>query len=552
MLRLHHFVLLPLLASPALAQLPAPTLIPRVAPRAAWTAITSAGTSSTTVHQRADSPGAASSDKLYVFGGSKGNNTTTTLNDLWVFDPLAGSGTFTQLIANGAPGSPAARGRASIAWNFTTSRLTVFGGNTRGTTPTLLGDVWEWDAVNGWFDVTPTSGPAPVARQYAALTWDPVNNGMVLFGGQTNDVVPASYSSETWVFTANATAGTPGTWTDLTSGIVTLPPARAQHSLMTRPDVGDCILCGGLDNTSATPDQIRFLDVWTWNGTTWSKISDCDVTTNPTGAGTTWPANVSGNQAVYDARRKRIVMQGGQGITVAANTVYVYGPSYGGSPSNYTSEFDCLTNTWSIYANAATGATPYNNNDPQIGRISRFYAGYIAATGKVYKACGQNAAGSSSNPTYNVYQYQANPVASTMPYGTGCTGPGGVLSLVADNDPWTTRTFQCTGTGFGPSSLGISIVGLTQVLPGVLPVNTLPVPGGGAGCDLLATLDIIDTLLPIAGQATYYLPIGDALLDPSLPGLPFFVQFAELEFTPFPAWTGTYSTNGLSCVVGSL
>lgn len=544
-----HLSALSLLAAPALAQLPAPTLISRTAPRAAWSAITSAGTSSTTVHQRADNPGAASNDKLYVFGGCKGNNTATTLNDLWEFDPIAG--TFTQLIPNSAVGSPSHRGRASVAWNFTTNRLTVFGGNTRGGvagtgTATLLGDVWEWDATNGWFDVTPTSGPSPAPRQHTPLTWDPTTGNMVLFGGQTNDVTPMTVSSETWGFTSNPVAGTPGSWTDYSGSVTNTPPARTQNYLVTRSDFGDCLMCGGIDNATAAPDQIRFLDVWTWNGSDWTKISDCDVLTNPTGAGTTWPANVNAGQAVYDPIRQRVVVQGGQGITVAANATYVYGPSYGGSPSNYTSEFDCLSNSWSIYANPLTGATPFGNSDPAIGRISRYSAAFVPVTGKVYKACGQNAAGASSNPAFNVYQYQASPVAAADAYGAGCAGPGGIVTLAADNLPWTGRTWSATCSNMGSVSLALTMWGTTTA---ALPLNAL-FPLAPLGCDLLNSAEfLVGPDLPVAGETTVTLGVPDST---ALAGAQLHVQVAELEFDLGFNWIGLYSSNGITITVGAL
>jgi hypothetical protein len=530
---------LPLLAAPALAQLPAPTLISRTAPRAAWTAVTSAGTSSTTIHQRADNCGAASNDKLYVFGGSKGNNTSTTLNDLWEFD--AAAGTFTQLIANSAVPAPATqpthRGRACVAWNFTTNKLVLFGGNTRqggaGALPapgTLLNDTWEWDPnTNTWTDVTPVSGnPSP--RERAAMTWDPVTGGMLMFGGDLDPAAdtPASPLSDTWLFIG-------GVWAQMSPANV--PPARGNHSMVTRTDFNDVVMCLG-GNYSAAPNNIAHLDVWQWNGADWSMLSDGTLS---------WPASALGNQAIYDPIRHRIVVQGGQGLTTANSTLY--GPSYGGSPSNYCSEFDSFTVSWSIYANPTTGATPFNNNDPAIGRISRYFGGFVPATGKVYKVCGQNVAGASSNPFYNVYEYQANPVASVTPYGVGCTGPGGPLSLTADA-PWTERSFTATATGLGPLSFGFAIVSLGQLNPGV-PLVALPLPGPGAGCELgVASLDITAGLIPVAGTAVFTLSMPSAQVDPTLPGLLFYTQIAELDFSA--GWVGTYATNSVACVIGSL
>jgi hypothetical protein len=536
--------LLPLFSAAAIAQLPAPALLSRTAPRATWTAVASAGTTTSgtlsggsypaTVNTtfRVCNQGAASHDKLWVFGGSLANNTATTTNDLWVFDAVAG--TFTQRIAHGAAGSPPSRGRAAVAWNPLTSRLIVFGGNTRGTTPTLLDDTWEYDpTTNSWTNVTPTVSPSP--RQDASMAFDPTLGGMLLFGGRTNDIAPPTYSNETWLFLGSA-------WVPLSPA--TSPPARAEHSLVTRNDAfQDVLLCSGLDNSSAAPDQIRFLDVWTWNGTTWTKISDYDVVTS---TGTSFPAACVGNQAVYDPIRRRVVLQGGNGHSNVANSVYVYGPSYGGSPSNYTSEFDCMSNTWSILANPTTGSTPFNNTDPVIGRVSRYATAFVAATGKVYKACGQDPTKTGSRPTYNVYAYQASPLADAVAYGAGCAGAGGTLALTSSDRPWTGRTWTGTCSTLGPASLSLAIWGLgTQALP-----LHLVLPIAPPGCILLNTAEGLDGPgLPAGGTAAISLVVPNSI---SLAGAVLHVQVAELEFDLSFAWTGLYTSNGLTLTVGAL
>lgn len=538
------FAILPLLAATAAAQLPTVTLTNRAAPRATWVAVTSAGTTTPagtppTVPNvnttfRADSCGAASGDTIWVFGGSLGNNTSTVTNDLWAFNALAG--TFTQVQAHGAAGAPPARGRHCAAWNPATGKLVVFGGNTRGATPALLNDTWEYDAAsNIWTNVTPV-GTSPSPRQFAAMTYDPTLGGMLLFGGQTNDAAPNINSNETWLFLG-------GAWAQL--GPANAPAARGQHSMVTRSDFGDVLLCGGIDNGIATPEQIRFLDVWTWNGVNWTKISDCDVLTNPTGTGATWPGNVNANQAVYDPLRKRVVVQGGQGITVASNAVYVYGPNYGGSPSNYTSEFDCLTNSWSLYS-TGTGTTPFNNSDPQIGRISRYFGGFVASTGKVYKICGQNAAGSSSKPTYNVYEYQANPIAAATSYGAGCTSPVGPLNLASNGLPWTGRNWTGTCTTIGPVSLTLAVWGTTATS---VPLNPI-LPVAPVGCNLLNSADaLLGPDVPVAGAVTVTLPVPNT---PALAGYQLQVQVAELAFDLAFNWIGLYTSNGITLSLGAL
>ena len=537
---------LSLVAAPALAQLPAPTLTARVAPRAAWSAVTSAGVNTTGTTFRAGNPGAASSTHLYVFGGSLNNNTATTLNDLYAFDAVAG--TFTQLIANSVAGSPTHRGVASVAWNPSTNKLVVFGGNTKGGatgagTATLLNDTWEWDPTapiaTSWTDVTPVSG-SPTPRLGATMAYDPATGGMLLFGGQTSLVAPATCSDETWLFLA-------GTWVQMSPANV--PAARTEASLVTRSNFNDVLLCCGMDNVSAAPEQLRHLDVWSWNGGDWTLLSNCDVVANPTGTGTTWPAATVGNQAIYDPLRKRVVVQGGNGIHIGANVTWVYGSSWGGSPTNYTSEFDCLTNSWVHYGNPITGATPFNNTDPAIGRISRYYGGFIAATGKVYKACGQDPTKSGSKPINNVYVYQPTPAASTSSYGAGCNS----LSLTANDLPWTNRTFTVTATGFGPLSFGLLNFGIGptgKIDPGI-PLAVAPVPGPGAGCNIHASMVLLELMNPpLSATQTYSIPVPDISVDPSWVGLEVHMQAVDLDFSA--GWVGTYTSNGLTAMFGAL
>ncbi|MFM1871471.1 MAG: hypothetical protein RL398_893 [Planctomycetota bacterium] len=526
-----------IIASPVLAQfapLPAPTLNQRVAPRAAWTAVTSAGLTATGSTFRCDNMGAASQSKMYVFGGCLDNNTANTKNDLYEFDPIAG--TFT-MINDGATGpAPHARGRASVAWNPLSQRLVVYGGDNRNTGPlpinTYLGDIWEYDpATNAWTDVTPASGPAPAPRRWASMAFEPNLGGMLMFGGDTG-AGALQVNNETWLFLG-------GQWIPFSPANV--PPARRMASLMTRPDFNDVIMVGGDDSSllNGFTEPYRHLDVWTWNGGDWARISNYDWATS-TG---TFPASAFANQAVYDPLRKRVVMQGGQGIAAntATNVNYVFGTTvYNGSPTNYTSEFDCLTNTWHIYGNPTTGTTPYNNNDPVLGRISRFFAAYIPATGKIYKSGGQNPAASGSRPAYNVYAYAPTTAAAATTLGAGCNG----LALTNDQLPWTSRTVTATATGFGPASFGFGVIGFgTQSTP-----LSLLHPAGQPGCDLLVSTDVTNLLLPVGGSATMTVSLP---ADPAFAGLALNLQAVELELSG-GGIAAIRSTNGLSLTIGAL
>lgn len=528
--------LLPAFAAPALAQysLPAPTLELRTAPRAAWSAVNSAGNNTTGSTFRCDNPGAASNDKIYVFGGCLNNNTTTTVNDLWVFDALAG--TFTQAHDGVQSLAPHARGRACVAWNPNSGKLVVFGGDNRATGPlpadTLMNDTWEYDPVtNTWANVTPASG-SPAPRRWAAMNYDPATGGMLLFGGDLGGNV---VSNETWLFLG-------GTWAQMSPAHV--PPARRLASAVTRPDFGDVVLLSGEDNSGTGPygaDLYRHLDVWAWSGTDWYLLSEYNWVT---GTGT-FPASANSGQPVYDQLRQRIVLQGGNGIAAGttANATYLFGTSlYNGSPSDFTSEFDCLTNSWTLYATSPTATAAYNINDPVIGRISRFFAGYVPATGKVYKLCGQNPALSGSKPALNCYEYQASPVATAAPIGSGCTGSAGPLALNAGSLPWSGRSVLMTGTGFPAGSIGFAVIGLgTQNLP----ISSVH-PAGVAGCNLLVTNDAVLFVIPAAGQIQYSINLPPTT---AYAGLTINTQGVCIALSPTLAIT---STNGVGLTIGAM
>ena len=499
-------LLLALLGAPAAAQLPTPSPTPMALPRAKWS-MTPGVTGTPT--QRRDNTGAASDTKLYVFGGRDANANTNVLNALYEFDGT----TWTLKTSEGALGSPPARGGACVAWDKTKKKLIVFGGDTGGATPALLGDTWEWDPVtNAWTMLTPTTSPSP--RRWAALAHEPNTGGMLLFGGETAlTSPPTAPSSETWLLLA-------GNWIPLSPA--TVPPARKLHSLATRADFSDVFLCCG-DDASVTP-QVRHLDAWRWNGANWIKFVTPTI-----------PHGTTANQAVYDPLRKRIVVQGGQGISVP-NTAGggQYGDLYGGSPSTWCSEFDCVTNEWILY-----GAAGFNTADPVIGRISRYFAGFIPSLGKIYKVSGQNPSGTGT--TTATCEYQAFPVAAATNVGAGCLGL--LLSSTAPNDrPWVGRNFTTTCTGLATGAFPLALIGVTST---PTPLSSLH-PAGVAGCNLLSSLEVQLLLGNSSGSAVLTLAIPN---DPSFVSASLYHQVLQVQASG-PVLTALSGSNGLKFTFG--
>ncbi|MEZ5962660.1 MAG: kelch repeat-containing protein [Planctomycetota bacterium] len=498
---------LPLIGAAAAAQIPNPNPIPMAAPRADWV-LTSGVTGTPT--QRRDNPGAASDDKMYVFGGRDQNAGTTVLNALYEFD----GATWTLKTAEGAAGSPPARGGAAIAWDRTRNKLVVFGGDTGTSTPSLLGDTWEWDpTTNAWSNVTPPGSPQP--RRWASMAYEPTSGGMLLFGGEDAITTPiSSPSSETWLYLG-------GAWTQLNPSNV--PPARRLHSLATRLDFGDVFLCAG-DDSSTTPIT-RMLDVWTWTAGNWQPLS-----TNGT-----IPHGTTANQAVYDPLRRRIVLQGGQGISVPnSNNGGQYGDLWGGSPSTWCSEFDCLSNRWITY-----GAPAFGTGHPVIGRISRYFAAFVPALGKIYKVSGQNPSGVGT--ITGTCEYQANPVAAAVSSGAGCFGVV-MAPSTSSQLPWLGRTFTARVSGLSTTSLVVGVIGATSVS---LPLSALH-PAGRPGCNLLANLDVTLPVANLGGFADMALPLPNV---PFFAGTTIYEHALQIELT-FPTITAITSPNALALTLG--
>ncbi len=127
-----------------------------------------------------------------------------------------GTPTWTTVIPNGAPGSPVERAGHTGVYDSANSRMIVFGGCsfTGDLCTNFLNDVWVLTDANGvsgaptWVQLTPAGTP-PAPRWSQAAAYDPVNNRMIIYGGDNQDVV----FSDTWVLSnANGLGGNP-TWT---------------------------------------------------------------------------------------------------------------------------------------------------------------------------------------------------------------------------------------------------------------------------------------------------------------------------------------------------
>lgn len=124
---------------------------------------------------------------------------------------------------------------------------------------------------------------------------------------------------------------------------------------------------------------------------------------------------------------------------------------------------------------------------------------------------------------------------------TSCTSPSGPITLSANILPWAGGTFRSTATGMASTALAFSLLGFGS--PGT-PLSLIT-PLAHPGCDLLATPDSVEFLIPTAGSAAWQVAIPNGS---SWVGVPLFHQFLQLDPT---ALGSVSSSNGLALVVGS-
>jgi hypothetical protein len=141
---------------------------------------------------------------MTVFGGANLPFTAYS-NGVWTLshaNGLGGTPQWTNIVANGAPGSPAKREAHTAVYDTANNRMIIFGGAAFSGPSSISGfnDVWVLTNANG-LGGTPVwtrlrvSGLAPGTRFSHTAVYDAINNLMMVFGGENLD---AAYYI-TWV-----------------------------------------------------------------------------------------------------------------------------------------------------------------------------------------------------------------------------------------------------------------------------------------------------------------------------------------------------------------
>ncbi len=189
--------------------------------------------------------------------------------------------------------NPCPRSMAGAITDIANQRMILFGGgNYRLPWGTYLNDVWALDFNNeSWKLLTPP-GSLPSGRYDVAMTYDPIRNRVLIYGGRTD----VNFFHDVWAL--NLTPGSES-WIQLfPSG--TPPNASDGPTAIMDPINNRVIIFGGSDANGQAYNETWELNL---NNLTWTLL-------NP--SGTPPPARGS-HIAIYDPNGHRMVIFGGSG-----------------------------------------------------------------------------------------------------------------------------------------------------------------------------------------------------------------------------------------------
>jgi len=145
------------------------------------------------------------SNVMTVFGGLVDQNVGTFTNSVWTLSNANGQGgtpSWTNIVADGDPGSPMKRFFGTAVYDAVANRMIIFGGGVSGVSFLDANDVWVLSNADGmggtpvWTQLDPI-GVKPVERGQHAAAYDATNKRMMIFGGSG----PEGIFFSTWVLT---------------------------------------------------------------------------------------------------------------------------------------------------------------------------------------------------------------------------------------------------------------------------------------------------------------------------------------------------------------
>ena len=169
--------------------------------------------------------------------------------DTWVFD---GKNWTKKTPVN----SPPPRERHAMAFDAATNQVVLFGGISNATAAPL-NDTWVWNGTN-WSQVI--TAHQPPARSMHTMAYDPINQQIVMFGGDGGSEI----LNDTWLWNGKDWLAAPPQTTP--------PPLRTGAGMDFNATLGKVVLFSGSSWTTMKLGNPS-VDSWTWNGSQWQQLT---------------------------------------------------------------------------------------------------------------------------------------------------------------------------------------------------------------------------------------------------------------------------------------
>lgn len=188
---------------------------------------------------------------LLLFAGNSSSN------DTWAFDVTTKK--WIKKLSSGSAGSPPPLSQLlnGFIYDPINDVFVLHGGRCMDNAPKCANgyyrpnpDTWVYRySTNTWTKMNPAGGPGP--REQQVMYYDPVNRGIVLFGGRTLD---GTLKNDLWFYDYPS-----NTWTDITPA--TSPSARVLAAATYDPKAGLGVLFSGNSPTGYTMSDIWALKI---------------------------------------------------------------------------------------------------------------------------------------------------------------------------------------------------------------------------------------------------------------------------------------------------
>jgi PKD repeat protein len=183
-------------------------------------------------------------NEMVMFGGNYGSGYR---NDTWVWN----GSNWNQLVLNP---SPTPREDLMMSDDAADGYVLLFGGE--APSGALDKDTWTFSN-NVWTNITATITIAPPGREAATVTYDAIDQEIVVFSGK---IGASGLGKDTWVYHA-------GVWKNLTASLPASPPARESGMMAYDPIDRMVLLLGGFHFPNTLADE------WKFTGNRWTLLT---------------------------------------------------------------------------------------------------------------------------------------------------------------------------------------------------------------------------------------------------------------------------------------